>query len=71
MLRFQISEAIKLFGVSSKTTDLILVHVTTPHICGVEEKMSAIVEGNLVPMSTIAESTSWMDIKKASVGTCR
>ncbi|KIM62255.1 hypothetical protein SCLCIDRAFT_840512 [Scleroderma citrinum Foug A] len=59
-----ISEAIKLFGVSSKTTDLILVHVTTSHICDVQQKMSAIVEGNLVPMSTIAESTSWVDIKK-------
>ncbi|KAI6033816.1 kinase binding protein CGI-121-domain-containing protein [Pisolithus microcarpus] len=59
-----ISEAIKLFGVSSRTTDLILVHAATSNACDVHQKMLNIVEGSLVPMSTIPDSTSWADVKK-------
>lgn len=59
-----ISEAIKLFGVSSRTTDLILVHAATSNACDVHQKMRNIVEGSLVPMSTIPDSTSWADVKK-------
>lgn len=66
MFPFQISEAIKLFGVSSNTKDLILVHVAMSHIPDIQQRMSAIAEGELVPLSTIPESTSWVDIKRAS-----
>ncbi|KAL4075554.1 kinase binding protein CGI-121-domain-containing protein [Scleroderma citrinum] len=58
-----ISEAIKLFGVSSKTTDLILVHIASSHIGDMQQRMNAVVEGDLVPMSTIPESTDWLDVK--------
>ncbi|KAI6004305.1 kinase binding protein CGI-121-domain-containing protein [Pisolithus albus] len=59
-----ISEAIKLFGVSSRTTDLILVRAATSNTCDVRQRMHNIVEGSLVPMSTIPDSTSWADVKK-------
>ncbi|KAG6331815.1 hypothetical protein ID866_7275 [Astraeus odoratus] len=59
-----ISEAIKLFGVSSKTTDLILVHVATSDTDAVEKNMVDVVEGDLVRVSTIPETTSWSDVKK-------
>ncbi|KAI6039258.1 kinase binding protein CGI-121-domain-containing protein [Pisolithus marmoratus] len=59
-----ISEAIKLFGVSSRTTDLILVHAATFDTSNVQQKMHNVVEGRLVPMSTIPDSTSWADVRK-------
>lgn len=59
-----ISEAIKLFGVSGRTTDLILVHAATSNTCDVQQKMHNIVDGRLVPMSTIPDSTNWANVKK-------
>lgn len=63
----EISEAIKLFGISDESEELILVHVATSHICNVQQKMEDIIEGDMVPMSVISESTSWIDVEKASI----
>ncbi|KAI6099057.1 kinase binding protein CGI-121-domain-containing protein [Pisolithus sp. B1] len=48
----------------AEPTDLILVHAATSDTCDVQQKMHNLVEGRLVPLSTIPDSTSWADVKK-------
>ncbi|KAH7888178.1 kinase binding protein CGI-121-domain-containing protein [Phlebopus sp. FC_14] len=59
-----ISEAIRRYGVSETSTDLIVVHVATSDVSNVEQRISSLVQGTMVPMSTLPQTTDWSSVRK-------
>ncbi|KAG5645762.1 hypothetical protein DXG03_005299 [Asterophora parasitica] len=60
-----ITEALRRYGVSEKTTAVIVVRIDGPEE-GVEEKIAAAVAGTLTPFTELDTVTDWAAVKKAS-----
>jgi EKC/KEOPS complex subunit CGI121/TPRKB len=62
----QITEAIRRYGVSVGTSDLLLVRVDSPQLSAtdVEGKMRQVVKGDWVSLSELENITDWSTIKK-------
>jgi hypothetical protein len=70
--QLQISDAIRRFGVNDKTTILVVVKV----LSGVPDEeskksilaaMQAVVEGELLPLSSLPDFTDWTAVKKVQI----
>ena len=70
---FQISEAIKRFGVSDTTQVLLVIRVSPPSFTSNEfnTKAGLVVKGDLVPLSSLEQYTDWKLVQKVDVGFLR
>ncbi|EIW81984.1 CGI-121-domain-containing protein [Coniophora puteana RWD-64-598 SS2] len=59
-----ISEAIRRYGISDTSKALFVVRVDSASVGDVEERMRGVVEGRVVPLSTLAELVDWQAVKK-------
>ncbi|KIK93849.1 hypothetical protein PAXRUDRAFT_33830 [Paxillus rubicundulus Ve08.2h10] len=59
-----ITEAIRRYGVSDTSTDLIVVCVATSDIPDVSQKMRDVVEGELDSLANVFQLTDWSSVKK-------
>ncbi|KAF9531009.1 kinase binding protein CGI-121-domain-containing protein [Crepidotus variabilis] len=61
-----ISEAIKRYGISTDTQDLILVRIDEPNVKeeAVEIAMKSVIQGNIEAFSALDDVTDWMTVKK-------
>ncbi|KIJ19744.1 hypothetical protein PAXINDRAFT_125890, partial [Paxillus involutus ATCC 200175] len=59
-----ITEAIRRYGVSDTSTDLIVVRVATSDIPDVSQKMRDVVEGELDALANVSQLTDWSSVKK-------
>ncbi|KAF9236401.1 kinase binding protein CGI-121-domain-containing protein [Melanogaster broomeanus] len=59
-----ITEAIRRYGVSDTSTDLIIVRVATSDYPGVLQDMRDVVEGELDSLANISETTDWSSVRK-------
>ena len=62
----QITEALRRYGVSDATTDLIVVRVGEANLdsAKIQELMEEIVLGKMVPFAELKDITDWSSIKK-------
>jgi hypothetical protein len=68
----QISDAIRRFGVNDKTTVLLVVKVLSgprgeESREGILAAMQAVVEGELLPLSSLPDFTDWTAVKKVQL----
>ena len=61
---WQITEAIRRYGVADTTTALIVVRICSPNLQDIEQRMSVVVSGMLSPLETLADITDWASVKK-------
>lgn len=61
---WQITEAIRRYGVSDTTTALFVVRVASPDITCIEDKMNAVIQGTISPLSALEQLTDWSSVKK-------
>lgn len=59
----QISEAFRRYGVSDDTAALLVIRIDTA-IPDIRERMHAVVQGNMVPLSNLSQVTDWARVKK-------
>ncbi|KAH9056401.1 CGI-121-domain-containing protein [Lactarius vividus] len=59
-----ITEALRRYGVSDNSTALFVVRIEPLTSMDVMSRMSAIVEGTIVPTSALAGLTDWVTVKK-------
>ncbi|PPQ73107.1 hypothetical protein CVT26_014728 [Gymnopilus dilepis] len=61
-----ITEAIRRYGVSEGTADVLVVRIDSPDLSSstVEQKMKEAVKGDIVPLSELSQVTDWATIKK-------
>ncbi|KAN0140165.1 Kinase binding protein CGI-121 domain containing protein [Lactarius tabidus] len=59
-----ITEALRRYGVTDASTALFVVHIDPLASLDVRSRMSEVVQGTLVPMSTLADLTDWVAVKK-------
>ncbi|KAF9224445.1 CGI-121-domain-containing protein [Gyrodon lividus] len=59
-----ITEAIRRYGVSDTSTDLIIVRVATSDIPGVLQQMRDVVEGEPDSLAHVSQLTDWSSVKK-------
>ena len=69
---FQISDAIRRFGVNDKTTILVVVKVLSGLPDEESKKstlaaMQAVIEGELLPLSSLPDFTDWIAVKKVQL----
>ena len=62
----QITEALRRYGVSDATTDLIVVRVGEANLdsAKIQQLMEEIVLGRMVPYAELKDITDWSSIKK-------
>ena len=62
----QITEAIRRYGVSETSTDVIVVRVDSPDITPdeMQRKMETVLEATISPFSGLEAITDWASIKK-------
>ncbi|KIJ61027.1 hypothetical protein HYDPIDRAFT_160095 [Hydnomerulius pinastri MD-312] len=59
-----ITEAIRRYGVSDTSTDLIVVHVTVSDTPNILQRMRDVVEGELDSLASVSQITDWSSVKK-------
>ncbi|KAF8263437.1 CGI-121-domain-containing protein [Lactarius quietus] len=59
-----ITEALRRYGVTDDSTALLVVRIDPLASLEVRGRMSAVVQGTLVPMAALAELTDWVAVKK-------
>jgi len=59
-----ITEAIRRYGVSDASTDLIIVRVATSDIPGVLQDMRNVIEGELDSLANVSQTTDWSLVRK-------
>ncbi|EPQ59754.1 CGI-121-domain-containing protein, partial [Gloeophyllum trabeum ATCC 11539] len=59
-----ISEAIRRYGVSDACTSLLVIRIDSPELQGVQEKMEAVVSGQMVPLAHLSSLVDWASVKK-------
>ena len=69
---FQISDAIRRFGVNDTSTTLVVVKVLSGLLDEESKKsiltaMQAVVEGELLPLSSLSDFTDWIAVKKVQL----
>lgn len=68
---FQITEAIRRYGISDSTTSLLVVRIDAGAVPTeeMEARMKRVVDGELIPLSHLEEVTDWSTIKKVRITT--
>ncbi|KAK0479913.1 CGI-121-domain-containing protein [Armillaria luteobubalina] len=61
-----ITEAIRRYGISDKTTSVFVVHISDAGLSSsaVQEKLTRVVDGTLLPLTSLQNFTDWTRIKK-------
>ncbi|KAK0191588.1 kinase binding protein CGI-121-domain-containing protein [Armillaria mellea] len=60
-----ITEAIRRYGISDKTTSVLVVHISDiGQSSAVQEKLARVVDGTLLPLASLQNFTDWTRIKK-------
>ncbi|KAK0226974.1 kinase binding protein CGI-121-domain-containing protein [Armillaria nabsnona] len=61
-----ITEAIRRYGISDKTTSVLVVHISDAGLSSsaVQEKLIRVVDGTLLPLASLQDFTDWTRIKK-------
>ncbi|KAH9007272.1 CGI-121-domain-containing protein [Lactarius hatsudake] len=59
-----ITEALRRYGVTDDSTALFVIRIEPLASIDVRSRMSAVIEGTLVPMSALAGLTDWVAVKK-------
>ncbi len=68
LIDVQITEAIRRYGISDKTTSVLVVHISDAGLSSsaVQEKLIRVVDGTLLPLASLQDFTDWTRIKKVS-----
>ncbi|PBL01808.1 hypothetical protein ARMGADRAFT_1023222 [Armillaria gallica] len=66
LIDVQITEAIRRYGISDKTTSVLVVHISDAGLSSsaVQEKLIRVVDGTLLPLASLPDFTDWTRIKK-------